>query len=534
MRVLVVDALARSEGARYSTYDVVGSGPRVVAGIVESIGIPVRLVTYENVVNNKVRVGRFDLVLISAMSSDLGAVVKLSNYLKKLNSNIFILVGGPISFSWKKLLEEAADVDAVIVGEAEIPLPIFLREIGEKGLGNIDFERIPAIAFRTPNKTIKLTSHHIHASVDDIVRYKHWSRVDLTYHPVKIYRYYVEVVRGCSNFYRPILRKLGCIKCFLCRSRELEKRIQCPANIPAGCGFCSVPYMFGPARSIPIDYISREVEELVENGARRIVLSAPDFLDYGRDWLVRSVLTDPCEPQPNTDAIEGLLSSLSDIKVFRDGEGVLMIENIKACLVNDEIARVLGKYLRGTTIHIGLETGDYEFNRDVLGKPIGLDHVVKAARLLREAGLRPYVYLMHSLPLASDRVYVETIKGVRELAKVGVEKITLYKYMPLPGTAFEPLGPPRLDDRLKSLVLELKKLVDEFNLASKKNLLNEEVEVYLLYSNGRFYGYPVKHGPVVFVKGVKSDKYSGCRAIVKITDVRERYVIGVLSRIVGC
>ena len=533
MRVAVVDALARGRGSRYSTFDVVGAGPRVVAGIVATLGYSVGLHTYEDVLLGGVRLDRVDVVMISAMSTDAGAVRALSDYVKRRNSRAVVVVGGPISFSWRRLLETVGSVDFVVLGEAEPVLPVLLDKMRESGAGGFDPRGVPALAYRSSNGA-KLTTPHLYAAVEEITRFEHWTRVDRVYRPVKVYRYYVEVVRGCSNFYRPLLGELGCLKCMLCRHPDSARRVSCPVDIPPGCGFCSVPYMFGAARSIPVEYVRREVEGLVESGARRVVLSAPDFLDYGRDWLVKGVLADPCNPPANVDAIEGLLSALSDVGVFKTGEGALMIENIKACLVDEGVAKVLGKYLRGTTVHIGLETGDFEYNRDVLGKPIGLEHVVRASKLLREAGLRPYVYLMYGLPFEDAGVYRRTLEGLKALSETGVEKITLYKYTPLPGTAFEKLGRPVLSGSERRAVEELRRAVNEYNLAMKKSLLGSELEVYLLYSNGRFYGYPVKHGPVVFVEGVQSSKFSGCRAVVRVTSVRERYVVGGLVRIASC
>jgi radical SAM superfamily enzyme YgiQ (UPF0313 family) len=534
MRIAVVDALARGRGVRYSTFDVVGAGPRVVAGIAETLGHRAGLLTYEEAVSGGLDASVVDAVFISAMTTDMGAVVNLSRLLKNRGRDIVVVAGGPIGFSWRQLLSGSKDVDLVVVGEAEPVLPSLLDVLDREGLEGLKAGKVPALAYKSSSGDPFLTSPHLHASVQEITRFKHWSRVSLVYKPVGVYRYYVEVARGCSNFYRPILRELGCVRCMSCRSEVLEARFRCPVNIPPGCGFCSVPYMFGPARSIPVDYIREEVEDLVGDGARRIVLSAPDFLDYGRDWVVRGPLTDPCDPPANVDALEALLSSLSSISVFERGEGVLMVENIKACLVDESVARVLGRYLRGTTVHIGLETGDFEYNRDVLGKPIGLEHVAKASKLLRDAGLRPYVYLMYGLPLASPRVYYKTLNGLGRLAESGVEKITLYKYIPLPGTAFEKLGTPVLSKEVLKVVGELKKRIVDYNLSMKKQLLGGELEVYLLYSGGRFYGYPVKHGPVVFVKGVKSSGFSGCRAVVRVVGVGERYVTGLLERITAC
>ena len=478
----------------------------------------------------------YDIIMVSIMSSDKGALEKIINKLNYSGFHGVLVVGGPASFEYANLMRVYPRIDYVIIGEAEIPLEDLLKKLDRVVYRETDKLRdVPALAYRF-REEIRVTSQHIHTPADILSKIKPWTELENSYQNHRVLRYYVEVVRGCSNYQRPMIKGypgLNCIKCMLCKSDDLEKRLSCPANIPPGCGFCSVPYMFGPARSRSPDSILDEISSLIKSGARRIVLSAPDFLDYGRDWLVKpKPLTNPCDPPANTEAIQQLLSSIHDIPLVRQGEVRIFIENIKACLVDEEVARVLGKYLRNTTVHIGLETGDNWFNEYVLGKPIYKEHVFKAVKLLSKYGLRPYVYLMYGIPLMNRRVYIETIKTVKELMKTDVEKITLYKYVKLPATGFQ-----HLDynvEGYEDLVDKLKNLVYKFNTVKKKKFLNKEIPVYLVYSRGKYYGYPVDHGPVVFVKGVRDPEYDNCLALVRIYDTGPRNLWGRFVKLIKC
>ncbi|MEM1843855.1 MAG: B12-binding domain-containing radical SAM protein, partial [Desulfurococcaceae archaeon] len=69
MQIAVIDALARARGERYATFDVVGSGPRIVAGISEEFG-EVSFYPYEKATGRTSELLRADIVMISAMSSD--------------------------------------------------------------------------------------------------------------------------------------------------------------------------------------------------------------------------------------------------------------------------------------------------------------------------------------------------------------------------------------------------------------------------------------------------------------------------------
>jgi threonylcarbamoyladenosine tRNA methylthiotransferase MtaB len=56
----------------------------------------------------------------------------------------------------------------------------------------------------------------------------------------------------------------------------------------ARCAFCVIPVVRGPSRSLPPDYVMREVQELVAHGFKEIVLSGINLGGYGRD-LGRSI-----------------------------------------------------------------------------------------------------------------------------------------------------------------------------------------------------------------------------------------------------
>jgi threonylcarbamoyladenosine tRNA methylthiotransferase MtaB len=529
-RFLVVDALARARGSRYSTFDVVGAGPRVVAGLLAD-RYETLLKPYEEVYRNVSSYLDYEFIMVSAMTSDKVAVKKLVSRLRRKGFRGKIVLGGPITSEGEGLLGLYKEIDYLIIGEAEIPLQKFVECVVEK---SCELNEVPALVYRVKGRTVT-TGPHVHTPEELLNSVRPWTMLGESYNPPSVFRIYVEVVRGCSNYHRPLLRKLGCLECLKCRSGAPAERLKCPVNIPPGCGFCSVPFLFGPPRSKNPVVIKREVEELIANGARRIVLSAPDFLDYYRGRKNGSrVLTDPCNPPANIEAIEELLNQLASIREVEKGRVTISIENVKACLVDREVASLLGRYLKGTTIHIGCETGDGEFNNRVLGKPISPGDVVKASKLLSENGLRPYVYLMYGLPYMDSSTYLKTLSLVDELAGANVEKITLYKYIPLPQTSFKMKRLPLGFD--KEITLLMKKRIEEYNFMVKKNLRGSILEVFLLETKRGVYGYPVKHGPVVFVETEPqfSGKVNGCRGRVKITEVAPRFVKGVLLEIVEC
>ncbi len=535
LKAIIIDLLARASRGKYTSFDVAGAGPRVVAGVAESLGIEVDLISYEKAMRS-VDFTEYDLVMASAMSSDLGSLKRILKRAFIRNKNAVRIVGGPISSEFYEVMLKLPEVDLVVVGEAEVTLSKLLT----KGLSPLiqrefhELHDIDGIAYRAGDRIV-FTGFPEYASEEVLNSVKPFTRVNEAYDNVWIYRFYVEVVRGCSNFSRPMVNldsSRACLKCYNCRSNDLLKRLECPAKIMPGCGFCSVAVIHGPPRSRSQSSIINEVKELIRRGARRIVLSAPDFLDYGRNWLVKpKPLTNPCMPKANLDALERLLEEISNIDEVSSGEVRIFVENVKACLIDEEVAKLLGTYLKGTPVNIGLETCVDQFNDKVLGKPITLREVIRGVKLLQRHGIRPYVYIMYGLPYVDREIYLKTISAMPKLFKAGVEKITLYKFTPLPLTSFEFLKPSI--GEYAELIEELKAFVNRLNALAKKNYLGKSIDVLTLVVKGRAYGYPVDHGPVVFI-GNSNELRSGCIATVRITDVRSRHVVGELINVKKC
>ncbi|MEM4826612.1 MAG: cobalamin-dependent protein, partial [Desulfurococcaceae archaeon] len=223
MKIAVVDTLARAMGKRYSTFDVVGAGPRHIAGIAEKHG-EVLFFPYEKAVEKLNIVRKFDVVMISAMSSDYVAVKRFVSSLRRSSFEGAVVVGGPISFEYAKLLQEI-EVDYVVIGEGEIPTDKLLEELAKNSL---NISHVPSIAYRV-NGHFKVTSSHIYTPKDILAKITPWTAVDRAFEHPQVYRFYVEVVRGCSNFCRPMLKvnELNCIECYRCRSPNLIDRLNC-------------------------------------------------------------------------------------------------------------------------------------------------------------------------------------------------------------------------------------------------------------------------------------------------------------------
>lgn len=505
---LILDALASGRGKRLSSLDVIGAGPRLIAGILEEFGFEYELMRVEDFLK---RGKPFQGVsLVSAMSMDEAAVARAARLLRGIK-----VIGGPITSDRNAVGRLGFDLG--VWGEGELALSLLLEKGAFEGLS--DLRGIPNLVFPSG-----ATSELRYLSKEEFSSFKPSVNAIKFYRTIPNYkcsRVYVEVVRGCSNFNRPklIAREEVCGKCSSCHSGS--NRLVCPQGIPPGCGYCSIPSLYGPPKSREEKSILEEIEGLVKLGARRIVLSGADFLEYGRD-LSSTPLTNPIYPKPNLDAIESLLS---EVRGLSEKYGFFFeVENAKPCLIDEEVASTLGRYLRGTPIHIGIETGD-EMHSRMIGRPCGPRESLRAIKLLKKYGLRPYAYFIHSLPGQGRKTAIKTADLMRKVFHEGAEKITVYKFRPLPGTAFQDFR-VRVDSRSRRIV----DLAIDLNRRRKEEIVGEVIEAITAPKIGRLqFAYPVKGGPTIRLRGSED---LGVGEIVSVRIVRaisDRLVEGVVS-----
>jgi len=525
LKPLIIDALGSGKSGRRATLDAIGAGPRAVAGVLELKGLRPRIVVAEEFLKGGLNPKDFNLLLISAMTVDQPTARRVASLWRRLSPNAPIILGGPITSAPHALLRVGGDI--AVIGEGEKTLEELLNLVMEGRLEE-DLKNLRGIAYRG-EKGVKVNPLRPVMSRTEYDSYRPSTRVVRDYPLYYAARVYVEVLRGCSNYHRPIVE--DCIRCDRCRSGSLTERYDCPVGVPPGCGYCSVPSLYGPPRSRSVSHILEEVEELLEIGVRRLVLSAPDILDYGRDLLVEpEPLTDPREPEPNYDALEELLSTLTDLKPIRSGEASLMAENIKPSLVTERAAKLLGRYLRGTPINIGFETGSETHSR-LLGRPSTPRECLRAIRRLRKAGLRPQVYFIHGLPGQSGETVEETVKAIWSSIEAGADWIILYRFTPLPMSAFAqmPKAPPAardpLGNRLRENVLKANKMLKHRWIGRKlKAIIDGKYP-----KDRRFHvAYPMPHGPVILLKN--ADGLEGKTVEVTITSITsERVTKGIIT-----
>ncbi len=518
MKPLIVDTLASGKGSRLTTRDVIGAGPRTVAGVLEKHGMKPSIVPVEKFLKGKIVNEGFDVILISGMTPDIPAMGKTIRKWRKGNKGS-VIIGGPSSSEPERVLKRTG-ANIAITGEGEKTLSELI-ELGALQGATDGLEEVLGISYRN-KKRVTINPMRPVQSREVFKEYQASTDTISGYELYKSARVYVEALRGCSNYHRARIGPIGgnCTFCEQCTESGLTERYDCPVGIPPGCGYCSVPSLYGPPKSRPVKFIVDEIRRLLELGVHRIVLSAPGFLDYGRELLVEpDPLTDPRNPEPNYEEIEGLLSELKELPQMKTGNASLMIENIKASLVTKRAANILGSYLMNTPVSVGFETGS-DSHSVQLGRPDTPSETLISLRRLKEAGMKPYVYFIHGLPGQTEETARETVDMINKSMKLGADRVILYRFRSLPASAFSgcPSGPPAVYDLDSKLIYDA---AQRANMGSKEELVGRTLNVVVVnrYDRDRNYSvaYPMLHGPVVLIKGGDFDGGEVLR--VKITGV---------------
>ncbi|MFX0108270.1 MAG: radical SAM protein, partial [Candidatus Hodarchaeota archaeon] len=258
------------------------------------------------------------------------------------------------------------------------------------------------------------------------------------------------------------------------------------------------PYTWGSPRSRSISSILLEIESLLDLGVHRIVLEAPDFLDFHRGT---GLVSDPCQPAANIEEITKLLNAINSHQSFSEGIAHLSIENMKSCLFDEKVASVLSETLPETSPNIGLETGSEEHLHQI-GKCGTANDVLRAVRIAKQYGMTPFVYLIYGLPGETPETIKKSIELMNELEHAGVERIILYGFRALPGSAFADFPEPNPKD---PATYQLRKAAARINRARKRDYVDKVLRGVAAEPSWERHGYtmvyPLREGPLMTVIG---------------------------------
>jgi tRNA A37 methylthiotransferase MiaB len=212
-------------------------------------------------------------------------------------------------------------------------------------------------------------------------------------------------------------------------------------------------------------------------------------------------LTDPCSPPANLEAIRDLLERLNLLPQVAEKTAHISIENMKACLFSEDVAKTLVESMITSSPNIGLETGSEKHMREI-GKCGTPNDVLSAVQIASKYGMNPFVYFIYGLPGEDESTIEESIKLMREISKAGAGRIILYGFRPLPGSAFESYPKSSTKDELG---VRLRQEAERINRDKKDSYLGKIIQGIAAEPSWARHGYtmvyPLGEGPLMTVPG---------------------------------
>ena len=246
------------------------------------------------------------------------------------------------------------------------------------------------------------------------------------------------------------------------RSRALVK-IQDGCN--ARCTFCLIPYLRGPARSVPMQDVRSQIERAVARGFKEVVLAGIHLCAYGED------LTPPVT----------LLSLLQEI-VKIPGLGLLRLSSLDPRLLpEDWLEFIAGEEKICPHFHLSLQHASAEVLRKMGRRSRPEEYTAILDHLHRhrpEASLGADIIVGFPGEAEMDYQFLKSF-----LQQSPLTYFHVFSYSPRPGTpaarwagVSEKIKKERAD--------ELRKISREKNLAFKLRFLNEERPAVVIRKKG--------------------------------------------------
>ncbi|MGP1414015.1 MAG: tRNA (N(6)-L-threonylcarbamoyladenosine(37)-C(2))-methylthiotransferase MtaB [Bacillales bacterium] len=257
------------------------------------------------------------------------------------------------------------------------------------------------------------------------VKYKiPYEELSLT-HYMKNTRAYVKIQDGCNNF----------------------------------CTYCLIPYIRGRSRSRDKKNIIKEIDELLKNGYKEIILTGIDMCSYGQDFKVKTTFS---------DLLEEILITFPNLYRLR-------ISSIEESQIDDKFIDLLSKYNNiANHLHLPLQSGSSSVLKN-MNRKYNLDNFVKKVELIRK--IRPDISITTDVivgfPNESSDDFKETYQFCK---KINFSKIHVFPYSDRTGTIASKMENKVSSLEKKSRVFALNNLSLILSYEYSKKFNDKEIE----------------------------------------------------------
>jgi MiaB-like tRNA modifying enzyme len=292
-------------------------------------------------------------------------------------------------------------------------------------------------------------------------------------------------------------------KSSLCKKRKenVSQTVAISEGCLGNCSYCGSKFARKTLFSFSKENILKEVDEVLNQGAKEILLTSQGLASYGLDK----------GKQELSELIKEILKIKKD---FRLKLGMMSPKYAKNII--DDLIELYTDEKMYKFIHLPLQSGDNDLLRE-MNRGYTVEDFSQICSKFREVSNDTIIAtdIIVGHPKESEEAFQNTIRVVQE---VKPDVLHVFRYSKREGT---------VDSKLKELKTQIKKersriLVDlfqKYNLEKNKEFLNKELEVLVLEDNNLA---RTNSGRAVIVKNGKAGEFRK----VKIIDYNWNYLIG--------
>ena len=266
-----------------------------------------------------------------------------------------------------------------------------------------------------------------------------------------------------SNFLVDIKYKISCFEYDEINTISTYDQVRAYVKIQDGCNnfcsYCLIPYIRGRSRSRSKENIINEINNLVKNGFKEVVLTGIDVASYGLDLYENYTLS---------DLIETIMNECKDLYSLR-------ISSIEESLVDDKFIYLLKTYQKiANHMHLSLQSGcDNTLRR--MNRKYKTDAFLEKVNKIKEA--RPDMSITTDVivgfPGETEEDFAQTVEFIKEC---GFSKIHVFPYSVRSGTVAAKMKDQIAPQVKKERVNTLLKLSEELENKYISKFVGQEIE----------------------------------------------------------
>tara|TARA_B100000315_G_C14574003_1_gene587010 strand:- start:571 stop:1824 length:1254 start_codon:yes stop_codon:yes gene_type:complete len=241
------------------------------------------------------------------------------------------------------------------------------------------------------------------------------------------------------------------------------------------CTFCIIPFGRGNSRSVPIDHIVEQVNQLTSQGYQEVVFTGVDISSYGGDL--------PGSPSLG-QMTQRLLAAAPDLQRLR-------LSSLDPAVIDDELMDLIATEPRLMPhLHLSVQAGSDLILKRMKRRHNRQDVIDLCTRIRR---LRPEVVfgadLITGFPTENEAMFDDTMRLVDE---AGLTYLHVFPYSPRPDTPAA--GMPQIEEKIRKARAAALRQKGEAVTAAYFEKLNGQTTQVLVERGSR--GYTETYAPV--------------------------------------